>query len=130
MGLKETVASAVSAGFTAAGNIKTTVILRTITKTYDQNTGKTVEGTPSDESISGILTDYAKYEMNNSGGGILLKDRKLIVQQSDVTDDPSAELTRVVISSVVYRIIPKSAGGMGITEDPAGATYRFHLRAA
>jgi len=130
MGLKETIANAVSAGFKAAGNVKTTVTVRTVTKTYDVDTGLTAEGTPIDEAVSGILTDYSKYEVKNSGGGVLIKDRKLIAQQADITSAPDPDSTRIVIAGSAYRIVSKSAGGLGITEDPAGATYRFHLRAA
>ena len=129
MGLKETVASAVAAGFTAVGNIKTSVTVRTVTKTYDEENGTTTE-VATDTTVSGILTDYTQYEINNSGGGMQIHDRKLIVQVSDLTTAPTPDTTRVIISNTTYRIVPKTAGGRGIWTDPTRSVYIIHLRAA
>ena len=129
MGLKETVASAVSAGFTAVGNIKTSVTVRTVSKSYNSETGITTE-TTTDTTVSGILTDYTQYEINNSGGGVQIYDRKLIVKVADLTATPTPDTTRAIISSTTYRIVPQTDGGMGIWTDPTSSVYIIHLRAA
>lgn len=121
MGLKETVAGAVKAGFVALGNLPEAVTYQTFKSTsiYEASTG-IVTRQETVTRLAGLFTDYTKQEID--GQQIHPHDRKFLFQQADLAGRPTLQdrLTRRDGTSweVVF-----------VKEDPAHATWELQVRA-
>jgi len=67
MGLTDQAKNAVKAAFRMAGNLKTLVILKSASSSYDPVTGETTQ-TWSEEPSQGLLIEYTKWEIANGLG--------------------------------------------------------------
>jgi len=120
MGLRATFASAVSAAFTALGDIPQSATYRRTTTVYDPTTGNNTS-TNSDTTVTAIFTRYSQMEL---GQNVSLKvtDVKMILRQASIAITPSIQLDTVINGGNTYNIV-------NFNPDPAGATYVFQLRA-
>ena len=120
MGLRATFASAVSAAFTALGDIPTSVTYRRTVTTYDPTTGNNTS-VNTDYTVSMILTRFSELELGRNAG-LQVTDQKAIVQQASLIVTPNIQLDTVISGSKTYNMV-------NFNPDPAGATYTFQLRA-
>lgn len=149
MGLKSQAQRAVSAAFRKAGDLKKAIVLRTATTSFDPVSGimtkswseptggyYTDEGLDAYEDESGdfygdglgkvtygILTEYSKWEIKS--GLVQATDRRLILKQSDFTNDPDInDDSRITIDDILYMIISP------LKKDPFDCVYEMQLRIA
>lgn len=120
MGLKETIASAVSAGFTALGNLIETVTYKAQgVSLYDTSTG-TFTRVETSFSVSGIFVEYEKKEID--GAIVKVYDQKFLFQQALLTVKPK-------ITDRLLRTDGRHWEVMAVAEDPAHATWELQMRA-
>lgn len=111
MSLTTAIKSAVDAGFNAAGDLRKTVTLTTVSGgTYDPVTDSATGVTTATQNVSGIIGSFTQYEIANSVGTILLNDIKLLVNASDVTITVD-NTTSFTIDGDVYKLVnPANTG--------------------
>ena len=120
MGLRATFASAVSAAFTALGDIPQSATYRRTTTTYDPTTGNNTS-TNADTTVTAIFTRFSEMEIGRAVG-IQVTDVKMLLQQSSLAITPSIQLDTIINGGNTYNIV-------NFNPDPAGAMYVFQLRA-
>lgn len=121
MGLRETVQSAVGAGFQALGDLAETATLRHRTEhDYDPQLGHVTEDF-EDDAISAVFTGYAQREID--GEAVLPEDIRATVLASTVASAPA-------IKDIVVRADGTSRRVINVSVDPVGATYTLQLRRA
>lgn len=119
MGLRATLASAVSAAFTALGDIPLSVTYRRTSSSYNTATGSNTV-TNTDYTITkAVLTRYENMEIDKVT--VLGSDLKLIFQTSGLSVTPNIATDIVIASGKTYNIVR-------VNKDPAGATYSLQLR--
>jgi hypothetical protein len=120
MSLRATIASAVSATFTALGDIPSSATYRRTVTTYDPTTGNNTS-VNTDYTITAIFTRFSELELGRNAG-LQVTDQKMIVQQVSLSVTPSIQLDTVISGGKTYNLV-------NFNPDPAGATYTFQLRA-
>ena len=111
MGLSAQAKKAIKEAFDAANDLKTDIILKTASSTFDTSTG-TATQTWSEETGKGLLLNYSQFEV--SSGQVQTNDRKLLLRQADfisLRPDISSD-SRIEISGVLYQIIPSIKSGI------------------
>ena len=105
MSLKNAIQGAVNAGFNAAGDLRKTVTLTTVTGgTYDPVTDNVTGSTTFSLNVNAIIGSFTQYEIENSSGTILFNDLKLIVNSGDITITVD-NTTTFTLDGNVYKIV-------------------------
>lgn len=120
MGLKETIAGAVSAGFTALGNLKEDVTYNVFqtTSSYDPDTGTAVRKETS-YTVPGLFLEYKKQDID--GVQIKAHDQKFLFQQKDLAVTPTLQDRIVRASGATWEVI-------SVSQDPANVTWEVQVR--
>lgn len=89
---------------------------------YDDSTGATSSGTPTEVSCSVVLSEYTDHQID----GTLIKagDRKAIVSRSEIATKPVPDRDTLVIGSETWRIVRVTGYSSGESE----AAYELQLR--
>lgn len=130
MSLTRAVQSAVKAGFNAAGDLRKTVTLTTVTGgTYNPVTDAVTGSTILTLNVSAIISSFTQYEIVNSSGTILLNDIKLIINSADITITVD-NTTTFTFDGDVYRIVnpantSRSSQGVGYKGGDFVRTYQL-----
>lgn len=120
MGLKlASIKKAVTAAFTASGEVVSTATYRRTVSTYTPATGAMVK-VDTDYTIQIILVGFSNYEINRTD--IQAFDMKGMVEQKNLSITPNPATDTVLHNSKIYSVIR-------YVSDPAGAVYTLHLRA-
>lgn len=121
MGLRSVIANAVSAAYTALGDIPRAVTYRRTSSVYNTSTGTNVV-TNTDYTIAkALLLSFENMEIDKNL--ILASDRKLLIKAADLPVSSVAIATDYILDgSTVYSILR-------VTKDPADATIKLQLRA-
>lgn len=120
MGLRATIAAAAKSAFGAVGDLPVTMTLTRTANTYNATTGA-ASTSATTYAASAILTSFALKEAD--GIVVLSEDKKAIIRQSGLAVTPRVTDTLVNAAGKVHQII-------SVRQDPAGATWTLHIRAA
>lgn len=120
MGLRATIAAAAASAFGAVGDLPVTVTLTRTANTYDATTGAAATAATT-YSTSAILTSFALKEAD--GIVVLSEDKKAIIRQSSLSVTPRVTDTLIDAAGKVHQVV-------NVRQDPAGATWTLHIRAA
>jgi len=121
MGLKETIAGAVSAGFTALGNLVESVTYKAqgATSAYDVTSG-TYLRSETLLTASGLFLEYQKREVD--GEQIKPHDQRFLIQQASLTVTPT-------LQDRILRADGKHWEVIAVKQDPAHVTWELQVRA-
>ena len=120
MGLKlASIKKAVSAAFTAVGEVVSTATYRRTVSTYNPATGGMVK-VNTDYAVPLILVGFSNYEIDRQV--IQAFDMKGILEQKNLSVTPNPATDTVLKDGKVYSVIR-------YVSDPANAVYTLHLRA-
>ena len=89
---------------------------------YDDSTGKSSGGTPTDVSCSVVFEEFAQSQID--GTLIRAGDRKAIVSRSELGAEPRPDRDEMVIGGQTWRIVRVVGHSSGEQE----AAYTLHLR--
>lgn len=92
------------------------------TPVYDDVTGKTSSGTPTDVPCSVVLSEYSDARID--GTLIRAGDRRAIVSRTEVGSKPVADRDTLVLGSETWRIVRVRAYSSGEQE----AAFELQLR--
>lgn len=120
MGLRGTIASVVSAAFTALGDIPSSATYRRTTTTYTPSTGAATQ-VNSDTAITAVFTKFSELELGRNAG-LQVTDVKMILQQSSLAITPNIQTDLVVYGSKTYNLVH-------FDPDPSAAIWVVQLRA-
>lgn len=121
MGLKDTIKSAVGSGFTALGDLKTTVTFKTHTANPSYNpTTQAISESSTSVSVTGVLARYNRRQID--GQVIQPNDQKFLFLQSAITFSPTL-IDSVIISGAEWQVID-------VSKDPADAIWVMQIRQA
>ncbi len=119
MGLKDTIAGALNAGFAALDDLKKTVTYKTQgVGIYVPSTG-TFTRVETDLSTLGIFMDYHAREID--GAQIKPHDMKFLLQQNKLSVAPKENDRLLCTDGKYWEVI-------SIKKDPADATWELQLR--
>lgn len=130
MGLTSTIKSAVSAGFTAVGDVKIWMIFQEVTGTeYNPVTGETNEITTDSSLTQGLRRDYSVQEVR---AGIAESGEKRIVIQKDDIDFDLSVIDRIMMDGTIIEELDVMTGGdtwqiKDFKIDAVGATYVIRI---
>lgn len=119
MGLRSLIAGAVATAFVAIGDLKESVsyYAYSASSSYDPDTGN-VTRTETLTTVSGKFLQYSAREID--GEVIKPRDEKFIFQQASLATDPIPN-DRLVFGGKTWEVV-------GVTQDPAGATWELQVR--
>lgn len=120
MGLKATIAAAVSAGFKALDDLPeiVTYLARSASSTYDPTTGTSTRN-EAPYTLGGLFLEYSKREID--GEQVKPHDQKFLFQQADLAVRPT-------LSDRILRADGKYWEVLAVNEDPAHATWDLQIR--
>ena len=121
MGLVATIASAVTSGWTALGDIPVaaTYYARSADPTYDPATG-TATGTETSVSVTVVIDDAREDAL--ASPALTLQDRRFLMRNSQLGLTPR-EHDRIVVGGATYQIVR-------VSKDPAGVVWVLQARGA
>ena len=105
MSLSSAIRAGVMAGFKAAGDIKTSVIITTVKGgTYDPVTETTIGATTETQTVAEcVVGSFTEFAISSSNGNILFSDIKLIVETYKLIYDVHNDSV-LTINGVDYKI--------------------------
>lgn len=120
MGLFDIARAAARVGFAVAGDVKSTVTVKTgPSNTHTVSTDTTVQTWATTDTVLAIVYDSAEGE-TQGGEGPKKRSKIVMLQATDMSATPTEE-SSVIIDGDAWEVV-------GVETDPAGATHQLTCR--